>query len=241
VAVLVVVFLIVLLASFTQAITGFGFALVAVPLLALATDPRGAVVVEGLVSVGATLLAAVRERDHVRWRTAGRLLACAVAGLPLGLLVLRVTPARVLTALIALCVLACTLLVWRRIRLRHHGPVTVAAVGVLVGTLSTSTGTTGPPLVAAFQAMGYDRHTFRATLAAVFAGTGVLSIAGFVAVGLVDAKVTRLALVGLPAVVIGWLVGDRVFTRIDATAFRRIVLVALVATAAVTLTRAVAP
>jgi uncharacterized membrane protein YfcA len=231
-------FLIVLLASFTQAVTGFGFALVAVPLLAVAIDPHRAVVTEGLVSLGATVFAVVRERAHVRWRDSGWLLGCALAGLPLGLLILRGTPDRVLTALIAVCVLGCTLLVWRRAKLPQHSVVTVGAVGVLVGTLSTATGTNGPPLVAAFQAMGYDRHTFRATLAAVFAGTGVLSVAGFFAVGLVDARVTRLALVSLPAVAIGWLLGDRVFARIGATGFRTVVLVALLVTSAVTLIRA---
>jgi uncharacterized protein len=238
VAVLIAVFLIVLLAAFAQAVTGFGFALVSVPLLTLATDPRSAVAAEGLISLGVTVLAVVRERAWVRWSNVGWLLACALVGMPLGLLVLRSTPEHVLTGLIAVSVLACTLMVWRRTRLRS-GVATVAAVGVLVGALSTATGTNGPPLIAAFQGMGYDRHTFRATLAAVFAGTGVLSVAGFIAVGLVDARVTRLGLVGLPGVAIGWLVGDRVFGRIDANGFRKVVLVALTATAAVTLAKAI--
>jgi uncharacterized protein len=240
-ATLLAAFLIVLVAALAQAVTGFGFALVAVPLLALATDPRTAVVAAGLAGLGATGLALVRERAHVQWRTTGWLLGCASAGLPVGLIVLRLAPERILTALIAVCVLACTLLVWRRGRLRRPGPVTVGAVGVLVGVLSTSTGTTGPPLVAAFQAMGYDARTFRATLAAVFSGTGVVSVAGFLAVGLVDARVTWLGLVGLPAVGLGWFLGDRLFARIDAVRFRRVILVALLATAAVTLARAVTP
>src|SRR5262245_36670150 len=134
--VLIAAFAILLVASFAQAVTGFGFALVAVPLLALATDPRRAVVAAGLVSMGGTVLAVVRERAHVRWRTVAGLLACALAGVPLGLLALRLASARVLTALIAIGVLACTVLVWREVRLRDPGPATVAAVGVMVGALS---------------------------------------------------------------------------------------------------------
>jgi uncharacterized membrane protein YfcA len=232
--VVLVAFVVVFVAAFAQAITGFGFALIAVPLLALATDPRHAVVTSCVVSLGATLLAMVRERAHVQWRTVARLLCCALAGVPLGLLVLRFMPDRVLTGLIAVSVLACAALVWRRARLRRQGRAAVAAVGLLVGAMSTATGTNGPPLVAAFQAMGYDRQTFRATLAAVFCGTGVASLAGFVATDLVDTRVLWLGLAGAPAVVGGWFAGDALFARIDATVFRRIVLASLVVIAAVT-------
>ncbi len=237
--VLLAAFAIVLCASFAQAVTGFGFALVAVPLLALATDPRTAVVAACLLSLGSSLFAVVRERSHVQWRTAGLLLGCALAGLPVGLVVLRRTPDRVLDALIAVCVLACVVLVWRRLQLRHPGRGTVMGVGLLVGALSTATGSNGPPLVAAFQAMGYDRRTFRGTLAAVFGGTGVASLAGYLAVGLVHERAVWVWLAGLPAVVIGWLAGDVLFARIDAAMFRRIVLAALVVTSAVTVTRAI--
>jgi uncharacterized membrane protein YfcA len=239
VAASVIVFAIVMVAALAQAVTGFGFALVAVPLLALAIDPRAAVVTAGLAGLGATLLALVRQQAHVNWRTAGILLGCASVGLPLGLLILRFAPVRALSVLIAVTVLCCTVLVWRRTRLRHPGRFTLAAVGVLVGTLSTATGTSGPPLVALFQGLGFERHTFRATLAAVFSGTGIVSVAGFVAAGVVTPHLVWLGLVGLPAVGVGWTIGDRLFDRIDAARFRVVVIVALIATAAVTLARAI--
>ncbi|HEX7745261.1 MAG TPA: sulfite exporter TauE/SafE family protein [Micromonosporaceae bacterium] len=172
-ATLLAAFGIVLLGAVAQAVSGFGFAMVTVPLLAVATDPRTAVVVSALAGIGLTLTAAVRERSHARWRVAGALSATALLGLPVGLLILVLAPDRMLSLLIAVVVLGCAALVWSGGRIRT-GAVGIGAIGVLVGVLTGATGTNGPPLVAAFHSLGYDPRTFRATLAATFSGTGVM-------------------------------------------------------------------
>lgn len=231
------VFVIILLASVAQTATGFGSALIAVPLLTLATGPRTAVVGGTLAGLVLTWAITARNRRHAQWRVAGWLLAAATLGMPLGLLVLRYTPDRVLTAVIALTALACTVLVWRRVRLATGRPV-VVVVGILTGVLTTATGTNGPPLVAAFQGMGYDARTFRATISAVFTGTGVLGVLGFLVAGQVTAEAARVGLVGLPATALGWWVGELIFRRFDEAAFRRAVLAALGVICAVTLVRA---
>lgn len=236
---LLAAFGIVLLGALAQAVSGFGFALVTVPLLAAATDARTAVIVTSLTSIGLTLTVASRERAQARWHTAGLLTAAAVLGMPVGLLILVLAPDRVLAGLIAVVVLGCTVLVWRGVRFRA-GTGVVGAVGVLVGVLTTATGTNGPPLVAAFHALGYDPRTFRATLAATFAGTGVIGLAGFLVSGQVSAATLRIAAIALPAVVLGWWLGNRIFTRVNPITFRRIVLVGLVASSGAALVRALA-
>jgi uncharacterized membrane protein YfcA len=224
---LLLAFTIALVAAAVQAATGFGFGLVSVPLLAVATDPRTAVVASTIGGLATTVTAAIRERDHVRWRIAGLLLAAAMLGMPIGLLVLRATPERLLTALIGAMVVVCAVLVWRGLRVPGSRPAIVAA-GLLAGVLSTSTGTNGPPLVAALHAMEYDPRTFRATLAATFTGTGVVSLAGFTLAGQVSPEVVQVGLVAVPAVLLGWWGGNAVFHRIEPRRFRRLVLVTLI-------------
>jgi uncharacterized membrane protein YfcA len=232
-------FAILLAASFTQTVTGFGFALVAVPLLAQATDARTAVVGAALVSPLITVSTTVRERTHVRWRTAVAIVGAALLGMPFGLLVLRGAPERVLTALIALVAFACTLIVWRGMRI-GTGVAAVGVVGLLTGALGAATGTGGPPLVAAFQAMGYDQRTFRATIAAVFTGSGILGLAAYAVTGQVRPSAIGVGLAGAPAVALGWWAGNRLFARIDPVRFRRLVLVALMVSSTITLARALA-
>ncbi|HEX2773364.1 MAG TPA: sulfite exporter TauE/SafE family protein [Micromonosporaceae bacterium] len=233
------VFGIVLLGAVAQGVSGFGFALVNVPLLTIATDPRTAVVVTALTGIALTVTAAVRERAYARWRVAGWLTAAALLGLPVGLLILVFAPERLLGVLIAVVVLACAALVWSGLRIRA-GAAGIGAVGVLVGVLTAATGTNGPPLVAVFHSLGYDPRTFRATLAATFCGTGVLGLAGFVAAGQIDGGSLRLALVALPAVALGWWLGNLIFARMNPVAFRRIVLAGLVGSAGAALAHSLA-
>lgn len=232
-------FVIFVLAAFAQSASGFGFALVAVPLMALAVDPRSAVVAATLVCLAQTAIAAVTERDHVRWGTALRLLAAAAFGMPIGLLMVRLASPEALTFTIALVTLACTAVVWRGWKL-SPSPLAVGSAGVLCGVLSTATGTTGPPLVAAFQAMGFAPLEFKATLSAVFTGTALVSIGGFALAGVLTTTALESAAVGLPAAAIGAWAGTRLTARIAPATFRRVVLAALVVGSCAALANAVA-
>ena len=225
---------IILIASSVHAVTGFGYALVATPLLALTVDPHTAVVATTLSALAMTVTIGVRQRHHAEWKVAMIAMAGIMLGMPLGLWVYGVTSERMLTALIGVGVLGCTVMVWRRVKVPGNVPVLVGA-GLISGALSTSTGTNGPPMVAAFQGMGYDPHKFRATLAAVFAGTSVLSLIGFAVAGQVNTQSLWIGLIGVPVVQLGWFAGNAVFSRIDPDRFRSVVLVALLVSAALTL------
>lgn len=232
------IFTIFALAAFAQAVSGFGFALVAVPLLALSTEPRTAVVAAGIVGLALTVITTVAERDHVRWRPARVLLAAAAAGMPIGLVLLVTLPEAGLTALIAIVTLGCTILVWRGWQM-SASPASIGMAGLVSGVLTTSTGTNGPPLAAALQSMGLAPRHFRATLAAIFTASLLLSLAGFAATGALTGQSATIALAGLPAVVLGYVAGNRHFVRIDALRFRTVLLVALVTSSTITLTAAV--
>ena len=113
-ATLIATFGIVAIAAAAQAVTGFGFALLAVPLLALVMPVNTAVVVGSIASVAMSVVTAIRDRAHVHWRTATVIVAVAIVGMPLGLYLLVALPASALTALVGVAVLVSTLLVWRR-------------------------------------------------------------------------------------------------------------------------------
>jgi uncharacterized membrane protein YfcA len=230
-------FLIIAVAAAAQAVTGFGFALVAVPLLTLASDAHAAVVAVCLAGLIPSLVSAGLDRHHVHWRPAWILSGISIVGMPVGLLVRHVLPDRGLTVVVAISVLACVFIVWRGVRL-PEGPGTVGTVGAIAGVLGTATGTNGPPLVAAFQAMGLGPRAFRGTLAAIFAVTGVVCSVAYLLAGDVTSDATVMAAAGTPAAVLGWLAGDRLFGRLNASLFRRIVLGFLVIAAATVLIRA---
>lgn len=226
-----------LLASAVQAVTGFGFALVAVPLLALTLDPVPAVAATNILSVAISLVVAGADRDHVRWRQAWWVSIAGIVAMPLGLLLITEVSERLLTAVIAVVLLASTALVAFGARL-PAGRGTDVGVGVVSGALLTSTGMNGPPVVVAFQAEGLAPRPFRGTLSTVFVIQGVAGVALMALVGQVAVEALWAALVGLPMVWLGWVVGNRVFRGLDPEPFRRIVLAMLVVTAVVALASA---
>jgi uncharacterized membrane protein YfcA len=223
-------FAIAALAAFAQSVSGFGSALVAVPLLSVLAGPRTAVVTITALSIAMTALATVRERRHVQWRVAGTLAAAGLIGMPVGLVLLTSLGARALTLVITALVLVVTVMLARGWS-AHPGPWARRSAGVLSGAMLTSTGMNGPPLVITLQALRLRSDAFRATLQAVFCAQDVAAVAGFVAVGQLNRTVLVAVAAGLPGLPLGWLLGDRVFTRIDQDVFRRVVLGMLVVSA----------
>jgi uncharacterized membrane protein YfcA len=215
-------------AAFAQNVTGFGFALIAVPLLAMTTDPRSAVIAATAVSLVQSGYSTWTQRHEVLWRPARRLLTTSASGMPFGLLVLHFTPPPLLTALIAALTLVCTLLVATRLHLRP-APFTITLAGILCGIFSTSTGTTGPPLVAALQAMDFDPRAFRATLAAVFTGTAAGALAAITITGTLTRSPLLTALYGIPAALLGSRAGTLLAERLSPALFRHLILAALTA------------
>ncbi len=228
---LTVAFCVLLLASVLQTTVGFGLALISLPLLAMVFDARTAVVGCGLCGLLNPTLTTIRNRQHVQWRVVTGVLAGVVLGAPIGLFVFTRLSAQALTVAVALAAIGFTILIWSGLRMRA-GTASVLGVGVVVGALSTSVGTNGPPLVGTFQAMGMDPDSFRATLAAVFLGTGVLSVTGFTVAGQVTGSALALAAVGIPAIALGWPLGNWTFSRIQADRFRHMVLGLLLVTSA---------
>ncbi len=220
------------LAALAQAASGFGSALVAVPLLALVIDPVPAVVAATSVSLVLTAGAWRRERQHTDPVRARTLTLAGLVGMPVGLVALAVLDADALGSLIAVVVLLLVAALALGLRLRP-GPSTLIGSGMVSGALLTSTGMNGPPLVLALQDLPPLRY--RATLQAVFCGQDVVAVAGFVALGHFSGEVALLTATGVVGLPLGWFLGDRVFHRISPAAFRWVVLAGLAVTAVVLL------
>ena len=220
---IVAITLIVAFAAATQSITGFGFALIVVPGLALVLGPKVAVVAMSSIGVPLVIWNAIRWRRDILVRAAVTTSLAALVGAPIGLYVLTRANDRVLTAAIGITIIVLTLWLWRGLTL-PKSKATELAAGFTSGALATSVGTNGPPLVIAFQAVGLEPAQFRATLQACFAWQGGIALALFWWQGLVVHDVGVAFLAGAPAAVVGALVGDRLAPRVHMGPFRAAVL-----------------
>ena len=231
---------VVLVAAMVQSTTGFGFSLLAVPLLSLAIPTELAVVVAATLGMLTSSVQAVGERAHGDRPTIVRMLTGAAIGAPFGLLVLEFATNRQLKFGLVAVIIAFLIINLRGVTLERGGRGVDLGAGVVSGVLNTSLSTNGPPLVMALHARHLAPSVFRGTISAVFAGTGVITLGLFLASGRYTADARELLVVAIPTMVGGYLLGTRVRPRIDPPRFRQAVMGLLMVTAVITLVGALA-
>jgi len=228
-----------------QAVTGFGFALICVPLLLMFLPPQMAVTTSMMISLCCLGLLFYRSRRDanmaiVKWLTAGSL-----AGLPFGLYMLTHAD----TGYIKLVASVVTLLVAVYYVLRpgngaKRAPATgtrwgaglsrtllYLAAGGVSGFLTTGAGMPGPPVVLALSGIGLKKHEFRATSVTFFVIVYGISLVIFGLSKVLTAQTVVFVLSLLPLAILGNTLGDRVFGYVPQAAFDRAVPLLLMVTA----------
>jgi len=218
------------LAAGCQSLTGFGSALVAVPLLSLYLDAKLAVVIATLLStvVSAPLLLEVRRQ--VRPAKVAPLAIGSVVGVPAGILILREVDAGPLKILVAAVVITASVILLLAPKLSLAGRNTLSSLvtGALSGLLRASTSMSGPPVVLYTLSHEQEIEEFRSTLLALFLITGVLTVPGFVVAGLISHDALKATAVAVPGLALGLLVGTGLRSRVQPKLFRTLVLAVLV-------------
>lgn len=225
-------------AAVLRGFTGFGFALAAVPLVSLAISPRQAVPMVILQQLLLGLVDGVKAWRDCDRRSVLHLAAGAVIGVPAGIAALGLLPGTVTRMAIAGIVLAAIALLWKPRRLPFTpGARTAATAGFLAGLCNGLAAMPGPPAIAYYLVTDTEARKVRASLMAFFLATAIIATPGTWAAGLLDRDTVILALAGLPLVLAGGHVGNRLFRRHGAGSYRPIALATLGAAAVAILLR----
>ena len=226
---LIVVAVAIFVAAFVQMLAGFGFALLAMPVMTLAIPVEEAVVIVAILSLATTGWQSIHLRHDAQRPLARRLIFASFVGMPLGLVILDVVDDTTLKIMLGIAVLVATALLAYRLDLAHVGPALDIACGFTSGVLNTSLGTNGPPLVFDLQARAIEANTFRATLSMVFVFGNMLALLLFALSGKVTDDVVRAAVVAAPAWLLGQALGWPTRKHVQDERFRWLVLALLFA------------
>jgi hypothetical protein len=220
------------LAAGCQSLTGFGSALVAVPLLSLYVDAKLAVVISTFLSTIVSAPLIVEVRRQVQLAKVVPLAIGSVVGVPVGILILRDVDAGVLKILVAAVVILASVLLFLAPRLTLGGRNTLSGLvtGALSGLLRASTSMAGPPVVLYTLSHEQEIEEFRSTVLALFLVTGALTVPGFILTDLVSRDALVATAVALPGIALGLLVGAALRARVQPELFRKLVLAVLVIT-----------
>jgi uncharacterized protein len=223
-------------AALARGFSGFGSALIFVPLASTVIGPRAAapllLIIDGVAAIG-LIPNAWRQADR---RDVWTMSIGAFAGIPLGAWVLiKSDPLwiRWAVALFGTLLLALLMSGWR-----YRGKPTTATtviVGGAAGLLSGAAQVGGPPVVAYWLSRPIKAETVRGNIVLYFAITTLISGATYVAGGLLTLPVVGLALVTGPLYGLGLFLGSRMFGLANEIAFRRICFALIAAAIALSL------
>jgi uncharacterized membrane protein YfcA len=223
----------VLLAGFVRGFSGFGSAMIMVPVLAVLYGPLQAVPIALALEMAVSLPLVPPAARLVDWRRISLLLLAACAAVPLGIWLLRaLDAASVRYAFSAIIVGAVIMLAtgWR-----YHGRpgiVPTLATGLLSGTMNGLAGMAGPPVVFFYLAGADGAAVSRASFIIFFA---VVDLFALILFALDDSfardSVILTAVLAVPFI-LGGVIGARLFGKASERFYRNVVLVILLAIAA---------
>jgi uncharacterized membrane protein YfcA len=214
-----------LLAGAVSGLTGFGLALISVPLLLFVYEPRTVIVITAVLSVIINLAVVWDSWRDADQRIVVALLPSALVGVIVGTEVLRTVDPDYIRLGVGIVVVFSALLLLRDVRLPGAGTRwgTVVA-GSTSGALSTSTGLAGPPIVLLLASRGFPKRAFRGSSALYFLAMSLVGLAVLYIRGIFGADHVPLALALIPAAFLGKAIGTAMLKRISEGAFRVVTL-----------------
>jgi uncharacterized membrane protein YfcA len=227
-------------AAFVRSALGFGDAVVAMPLLAMAIGLKTATPLVAFMGPTISLLILAKGWRAGDMKAAARLVVASLLGIPLGVYGLARLPEEPLKIALGILILLYGLFGLARpsARIRTEKAWVPWMVGWAAGVLGGAYNTNGPPVVAYGMLRGWPPERFRATLQGYFLPTGVMILAGHGFAGMWTGEVLKLFLYSLPAIVIGVILGGLVNRKLTPGVFTKLVYGFLIAMGAVLLVRA---
>ncbi len=217
-------------AAFTQAVTGFGSALVAMPLLSQVVGVKIGAPLVAIVSLPMNVSLLLVQRQAFRWRAVWQLILAALAAIPFGILLVGALPERIVLFGLGALLVGYAVYAWvtpHLPELKH--PVWIFVFGFASGLLAGGYNVGGPPAVIYGACKRWDANAFRSNLQALFLFENFFVLGGHLVSGTVTADVLNRLWYALPALGIGIALGIALDRFIPDALFKKLVLVLLIA------------
>jgi uncharacterized membrane protein YfcA len=217
--------------GFMQGLSGFGFALIGVPVLSLFLSPKVAAPIIVSCVLVSNLLVLYNARRDVQLRRIWPLCLAGVLGVPFGAWLLHGLSVDGLRLLMGSVVTAAAALMALGVRVGiKRERLAFLPVGFSSGMLSGSIGVGGPPVILFFTNQQLPKSVFRANIVAYFTVLNLSTNTVFITSGVITSEVLRYTALFLPGLFAGVFVGARFTNRLPDALFRRIAFALVIGT-----------
>jgi uncharacterized membrane protein YfcA len=223
--------LIIFVAFFIRSLTGFGSALISIPLLALIFDLKFAVPLEALFEVGISILLMGKIYRDISKTTLIPLIMGTIIGSLLGTYILYSFANVLLKRMLGVGIILFALSVLLNETRNTNNPVSSGwglLAGAIGGVFGGLFGTSGPPFVMYLTYKLNQKEVLRASLIGLFAIDYSWRVAVYATAGLLTVEIFNFALMLTPAFVLGTILGHKTHFKINETRFRQIIALILI-------------
>lgn len=224
-----IIFGAVLLASFTQSLSGFGSGLVTMAFLPAVIGIRAASPLVALFAGTLESILFLRYRSALSLQAVWRLFVAALFAIPLGILGARVIDERIVLTVLGSVLILYPLyaLFTPRLPVAPEGKFTFG-VGFIAGLLGGAYNTSGPPVIMYANSRGWSPQQFKANLQSFFLLNDAITIASHAVSGNLTAFVWQNYVLILPAIALGLVSGFWLDRFLNPQTFRKLVLILLI-------------
>lgn len=218
----------VFLAVFTQSVSGFGVALVAMSILPAILGIQTATPLVALIAVVLEIFLFLRYRSAFKLQAIWRIILASFAGIPIGLYVLRQADPEIIVKFLGFILIAYAvygLFQFKMPELKH--PLWAFLVGLISGIIGGAYNTVGPPVIIYGNCRRWPPKEFKSNLQGYFMITSSVIVLGHSISGNLTVDIWKYFLLSAPALILGVIAGVSLDNVINPKLFRKIVLVLL--------------
>lgn len=218
-----------LLGAFTQSLSGFGGALVAMAFLPDLLGMQAAIPLVSIFSLTIEGLLLARYHAQLRLENIWQIILASALGVPIGILALKQVEEQLAMTLLGLVISGYAIYSLVQLHLpdlRH--PAWGWGAGLMAGMLGGAFNTSGPPVVIYAHARRWPPLEFKGNLQGFFVINSLLVVVGHLVSGHYTPAVLQNYLWALPGLLLGLLSGASLDRLIPPDAFRKLVLILLI-------------
>ncbi|MCP4425187.1 MAG: sulfite exporter TauE/SafE family protein [Chloroflexi bacterium] len=225
--------LIVFAAFFIRSLTGFGSALVSIPLLALLFDLKFAIPLEALFEVGFSILLMNKVYKAINKTILFPVILGALIGSLLGTYILYSFATIFLKRMLGIGIILFALSLLMEKSGNAKKSVSISSnwgflAGGIGGVFGGLFGTSGPPFVMYLTYKLKQKNVLRASLIGLFAIDYSWRVGIFATTGLLTVDILKFALILTPALILGTILGHKAHFQINEIRYRQIVAAILI-------------
>lgn len=216
------------LAIFTQSFSGFGFALVSMPIITPMLGLKVSAPLVALLGGTAEIVLIAYFRESLTFQEMGRLIIASLVGAIVGVSALRFVPERILLPVLGVILVGYVLYNWLHFKLSEmRSPWWAYLLGGLSGMLGGAYNTSGPPIIIYGHARRWSPNRFKGNLQGFFFINNIFVLVGHAINGNFTPHVWQSYLYSLPALVLGIAGGLLLGKKVSSERFRQVILAML--------------